>query len=124
MTTVDLAFHMILYRVRKELRFASSVTMPFKNLDSKLLLECLQVFRSRHQIYLNVLKIIVLLACHRNYTSLQGRIYSKTLSSCETYITVQDNFTISLYFGSFNVYLADFSFQCTEISAPIKVCES
>ncbi|KAG4066297.1 hypothetical protein HA402_000521 [Bradysia odoriphaga] len=63
-------------------------------------------------------------ACHRNYTSLQGRLYTKQLSDCETYITVPENYTISLYFGVFNIYLSDFSFQCTEETAPIKVFDN
>lgn len=60
-------------------------------------------------------------ACHRNYTSLQGRLYTKEMKDCETYITVPENHTISLYFGTFNLYLSDYSFQCTDETAPMKV---
>lgn len=63
----------------------------------------------------------VLKACHRNYTSLSGRIVSNTLSTCETYVTVPENYTIALYFARFQLQPNDYAFKCTEANAPLKV---
>lgn len=61
-------------------------------------------------------------ACHRNYTSLQGRIVSNTLDTCETDITVPENYTIALFFGRFNIYPTTYPFVCNdEGDKPLKV---
>ncbi|KAJ6633725.1 Cubilin like, partial [Pseudolycoriella hygida] len=83
-------------------------------------------FRSNESIQKSGFQFIARMSpvCHRNYTSLQGRIFVKILRDCETYITVPENNTISLYFGVFNVYLSDYSFQCTNETAPVRIYDN
>lgn len=61
------------------------------------------------------------LACHRNYTSLQGRIVSDSLETCETHITVPANYTIALFFARFNIYPTDYPFACSDDNKPLTV---
>lgn len=63
----------------------------------------------------------ILKACHRNYTELEGRITSKALETCETYITVPQNYTIALFFTRFTIYPMDYRYQCNEGNSPLKV---
>lgn len=51
----------------------------------------------------------LLRACQRNFTELQGRIVSKVLETCDTYVTVPANHTITLYFGRFTIYPLDYN---------------
>ncbi|KAJ6642436.1 Cubilin like [Pseudolycoriella hygida] len=80
-------------------------------------------FRSNESIQKSGFQFIARMSpvCHRNYTSLQGRMFATILEDCETYITVAENNTISLYFGRFNVFPSDYSFRCTNETAPMRI---
>lgn len=60
----------------------------------------------------------IFIECARNYTQPQGRLFGKTLSDCESYISVPENYTISLYFASLDFRLSG---QCTENNTPLRV---
>lgn len=60
-------------------------------------------------------------ACQRNYTSLAGRIFSTTLATCDTHITMPQNYTIALFFTNFNLYPLDPQYKCSKEAAPLKV---
>lgn len=62
--------------------------------------------------------ILSFIECARNYTELQGRIFAKRLFDCESYVSVPENYTITLYFTSLDFRLSG---QCTEDNTPIKV---
>ena len=54
------------------------------------------------------MKISIVQACSRNFTSLQGRILSKNnQDDCKTTIIVPDNYTIALYFFKFYIFQQD-----------------
>lgn len=50
------------------------------------------------------LKLNLVSACNRNYTSLQGRIHARDFQNCLMHITVPENYTISIYFKSLHLY--------------------
>lgn len=56
--------------------------------------------------------------CARNYTTPQGRLYSKVSSDCELYISLPENYTISLYFTSLEFHLTE---ECSPDNTPLKV---
>lgn len=60
------------------------------------------------------------LECARNYTALQGRLYGKSLADCEQYITVPENYTITLYFASLDFRTTQ---ECSETKAPLTVSQ-
>lgn len=62
----------------------------------------------------------LILECARNYTAPQGRLYGKTLSDCEQYITVPENYTITLYFASLDFRTTQ---ECTETKSPLAVSQ-
>ena len=54
------------------------------------------------------MKVSVVKACSRNYTSLQGRVVSgEDVEDCKMTITVPDNYTIAIYFFKFFFYEQD-----------------
>lgn len=61
---------------------------------------------------------VLIVECARNYTNPQGRIYGKTLSDCESFINVPENYMITLYFATFDPRLVG---DCTESNTPLKV---
>ncbi|XP_055295203.1 cubilin homolog [Sitodiplosis mosellana] len=56
--------------------------------------------------------------CAQNYTQPQGRIFGKDLSDCESYISVPENYTITLYFTSLSFLL---NRECTVDNTPLKI---
>ncbi|XP_031624566.1 cubilin homolog [Contarinia nasturtii] len=56
--------------------------------------------------------------CARNYSQPQGRLFGKELMDCDSYITVPENHTISLYFAILDMRLSD---DCTENNTPLKI---
>lgn len=62
----------------------------------------------------------LVLECARNYTAPQGRLYGKSLSDCEQYITVPENNTITLYFAALDFRTSQ---ECTETKAPLAVSQ-
>lgn len=65
-----------------------------------------------------ILLCISILECARNYTALQGRLYERKLSDCEQFISVPENYTITLYFTSLEIHMSG---ECTENNTPLKV---
>lgn len=102
---------------------------PDLNLQQTFSLVCI-TFSIRH-ILINLIYIeeivievsfftinILIIECARNYTQPQGRIYGKALSNCESFIDVPENYTITLYFATFDTRLSG---ECTENNTPLKV---
>ncbi|XP_017783006.1 PREDICTED: cubilin-like [Nicrophorus vespilloides] len=54
--------------------------------------------------------------CNRNYTTLQGRLNKNWyVGNCSIYITVPENYTISLYFTLFSTFFSDCSMNGLQI---------
>lgn len=118
----ELANPSIFIRVPLRHSSNSAVTRVMNALDSQLLRS---YWRVRAVLYCQniILKcgFCIWTACHRNYTSLQGRIVSTSLETCETHITVPENYTISLYFSRYYVFPSEYPYTCTDANKPLTV---
>lgn len=70
--------------------------------------------KKKHFLFINLVE------CNRNYTAPQGRLYGKTLSDCEQYIHVPENYMITLYFATMDFRIEK---ECTDDTTPLKVSD-
>lgn len=61
---------------------------------------------------------VIFTECERNYTSLQGRLFGKSLFDCDQYIHVPQNYTITLYFASMDFRIDK---DCSDDTMALKV---
>lgn len=75
-------------------------------------------FQNQNLMNIN-LKLDAFSECARNYTRPQGRILSKRPTNCELFISVPENYMITLYFSALEYHLLDGA--CSDTYMPLKV---